>query len=156
VSTSRSSSTGSGKISVEFRSADTSAMVDSTRSCIAAVCSSSTTTASPSVLAASFSPRAWMTLARRSRSASAWRAEQAHQLASQAGLRQAARQLGIHRDALKAAFGQWGLPALERRLGWQPSRFLTNRAEAERAFAWAKRLGSINATAAELGPAGRC
>jgi hypothetical protein len=38
------------------------------------------------------------------------------------GLRQAARQLGIHCDALKAAFAQWGLPALERRVGWQPSR----------------------------------
>ena len=36
VSTRRISSTGSGKIRVEFRSADTSAMVDSTRSCIAA------------------------------------------------------------------------------------------------------------------------
>jgi hypothetical protein len=31
-------------------------------------------------------------------------AEQAHELASQVGLRQAARQLGLHRDALKAAF----------------------------------------------------
>jgi hypothetical protein len=38
-----------------------------------------------------------------------------------------------------------------RRVGWQPSRFLTDRAEAERAFALAKWLGSINATAAELG-----
>jgi hypothetical protein len=28
------------------------------------------------------------------------------------------------------------------RAGWQPSRFLTDRAEAERDFAWAKRLGS--------------
>jgi hypothetical protein len=36
-------------------------------------------------------------------------------------------------------------------LGWQPSRFLADRAEAERDFAWAKRPGSINATAAELG-----
>src|SRR5206468_6154814 len=78
-------------------------------------------------------------------------AEQAHQLANQVGLRQAARQLGIHRDALRAAFAQWGLPALERRVGWQPSRFLADRAEAERAFALAERLGSINATAAELG-----
>jgi hypothetical protein len=41
-------------------------------------------------------------------------------------------------------------PALERRVGWQPSRFLTDRAEAERAFALAERLGSVNA-AAELG-----
>jgi WhiB family redox-sensing transcriptional regulator len=42
-------------------------------------------------------------------------AEAAHQLADQVGLRQAAKQLGIHRDALTAAFQQWGLPALERR-----------------------------------------
>jgi WhiB family transcriptional regulator, redox-sensing transcriptional regulator len=49
-------------------------------------------------------------------------AEQAHQLANQIGVRQAAKRLGIHRDALKAAFGQWGLPAVERRLGWQPTR----------------------------------
>jgi WhiB family transcriptional regulator, redox-sensing transcriptional regulator len=78
-------------------------------------------------------------------------AEQAHALADQVGLRAAARQLGIHRDALKAAFGQWGLPVLERRVGWQPSRFLTDRGEAERAFALAERLGSINAAAQELG-----
>jgi hypothetical protein len=38
-----------------------------------------------------------------------------------------------------------------RPLGWQPSRFLVDRAEAERAFALAERLGSINAAAAELG-----
>jgi hypothetical protein len=44
-----------------------------------------------------------------------------------------------------------GLPALERRVGWQPSRFLAHRGEAERAFALAERLGSINAAAAELG-----
>ena len=36
-------------------------------------------------------------------------------------------------------------------MGWQPSRFLTDRAEAERAFALAERLGSVNAAAAELG-----
>jgi hypothetical protein len=36
-------------------------------------------------------------------------------------------------------------------LGWQPSRFLTDRAEAERAYALAEQLGSINAAAAELG-----
>jgi hypothetical protein len=36
------------------------------------------------------------------------------------------------------------------RLGWQPSRFLADRGEAERAFALAERLGNINA-AAELG-----
>jgi WhiB family redox-sensing transcriptional regulator len=78
-------------------------------------------------------------------------AEQAHRLASEVGLRQAARQLGIHRDALKGAFTQWELPALERRVGWQPSRFLTDRAEAERAYALAEQLGSVNAAAAELG-----
>ena len=78
-------------------------------------------------------------------------AEQAHQLAGQVGLRQAARQLGIHRDALKAAFAQWELPMPERRVGWQPSRFLTDRGEAERAFQLAERLGSVNAAAAELG-----
>jgi WhiB family redox-sensing transcriptional regulator len=78
-------------------------------------------------------------------------AEQAHALASEVGLRQAARQLGIHRDALKAAFAQWGLPAPERRVGWQPSRFLADRAEAEHAFQLAERLGSVNAAAAELG-----
>jgi WhiB family redox-sensing transcriptional regulator len=78
-------------------------------------------------------------------------AEQAHALASEVGLRQAARQLGIHRDALKAAFTQWGLPALERRVGWQPSRFLADRAEAERAYQLAERLGCINVAAQELG-----
>jgi WhiB family transcriptional regulator, redox-sensing transcriptional regulator len=78
-------------------------------------------------------------------------AEQAHQLTNQVGLRQAARQLGIHRDALAAAFTQWGLPALERRVGWQPSRFLADRAEAERAYALAQQLGSVNAAARELG-----
>jgi WhiB family redox-sensing transcriptional regulator len=78
-------------------------------------------------------------------------AEQAHQLATEVGLRQAAKQLGVHRDALKAAFAQWELPMPERRVGWQPSRFLTNRAEAERAFQLAERLGSVNAAAAELG-----
>jgi len=36
-----------------------------------------------------------------------------------------------------------------RPLGWQPSRFLTDRAEAERAFQLAERLGSVNA--AQLG-----
>ena len=38
-----------------------------------------------------------------------------------------------------------------RRLGWQPSRFLADRAEAERAFRLAERLGSVNAAAQELG-----
>ena len=78
-------------------------------------------------------------------------AEAAHALASEVGLRQAARQLGVHRDALTAAFAQWGLPPLERRVGWQPSRFLTDRTEAERAFALAERLGSVNAAATQLG-----
>jgi hypothetical protein len=36
-------------------------------------------------------------------------------------------------------------------LGWQPSRFLTARGEAQRAFQLAEQLGSINAAAAELG-----
>jgi hypothetical protein len=40
---------------------------------------------------------------------------------------------------------------LERRVGWQPSRFLVGRAEAERAFQLAERLGSVNAAAVELG-----
>jgi WhiB family transcriptional regulator, redox-sensing transcriptional regulator len=78
-------------------------------------------------------------------------AEQAHQLANQVGLRQAARQLGIHRDALTAAFTHWELPMPQRRVGWQPSRFLTDQAEAEHAFALAEQLGSVNAAAAELG-----
>ena len=66
-------------------------------------------------------------------------------------MRQAARQLGIHRDALKAAFTQWDLPLPERRVGWQPSRFLADRAEAERAFQLAEQFGSVNAAAKELG-----
>jgi hypothetical protein len=44
-----------------------------------------------------------------------------------------------------------GLPALERRVGWQPSRFLSDRAEAERAFQLAEHLGSVNAAAVQLG-----
>ena len=36
-------------------------------------------------------------------------------------------------------------------LGWQPSRFLTDRGEAERALQLAERCGSVNAAAAELG-----
>jgi WhiB family redox-sensing transcriptional regulator len=78
-------------------------------------------------------------------------AEQAHQLAGQVGLRQAAKQLGVHRDALTAAFTHWELPMPERRVGWPPSRFLTDRAEAERAFQLAEQLGSINAAASQLG-----
>ena len=38
-----------------------------------------------------------------------------------------------------------------RRVGWQPSRFLADRGEAERAFQLAQQLGSVNAAAAELG-----
>ena len=44
-----------------------------------------------------------------------------------------------------------GEPAAGHQLGWQPSRFLADRAQAERAFALAERLGSVNAAAAELG-----
>jgi hypothetical protein len=40
---------------------------------------------------------------------------------------------------------------LRRPVDWQPSRFLTDRAEAERAFALAEQLGSVNAAATELG-----
>jgi hypothetical protein len=40
-------------------------------------------------------------------------------------------------------------------LGWQPSQFLTDRAEAERAFTLAEQLGRINVAAALL-PVGRC
>jgi hypothetical protein len=36
-------------------------------------------------------------------------------------------------------------------VGWQPSRFLTDRGEAERAFQLAEELGSVNAAATELG-----
>jgi hypothetical protein len=38
-----------------------------------------------------------------------------------------------------------------RHVGWQPSRFLTDRGEAERAYALAERLGRVNAAAEELG-----
>jgi WhiB family transcriptional regulator, redox-sensing transcriptional regulator len=78
-------------------------------------------------------------------------AEAAHALAGELGLRGAARQLGIHRDALKAAFAHWELPMPQQRVGWQPSRFLADRAEAERAYALAEQLGSVNAAATELG-----
>jgi hypothetical protein len=40
-------------------------------------------------------------------------------------------------------------PGLDRPLGWQPSRFLADRAEAERAFTLAERLGSVNAAASQ-------
>src|SRR5215207_11317966 len=42
-------------------------------------------------------------------------------------------------------------PSRQSHLGWQPSRYLSDRAEAERAFQLAEQLGSINAAAAELG-----
>jgi hypothetical protein len=38
----------------------------------------------------------------------------------------------------------------QQRVGWQPSRFLADRAEAERAFALAEQLDSVNAAAAQL------
>jgi hypothetical protein len=37
------------------------------------------------------------------------------------------------------------------RLGWQPSRFLADQGEAERAYRLAEQLGSVNAAAAQLG-----
>jgi hypothetical protein len=39
----------------------------------------------------------------------------------------------------------------QQRVGWQPSRFLADRTEAERAFQLAEQLGSVNAAATELG-----
>ncbi len=39
----------------------------------------------------------------------------------------------------------------QRPVGWQPSRILADRAEAERAFALAEQLGSVNAAATRLG-----
>ena len=78
-------------------------------------------------------------------------AEAAHELASRVGLRQAARQLGVHREVLTAAWTQWGMVPPDPKPGWQPSRFLADRAEAERAFRLAERLGSVNAAAAQLG-----
>jgi hypothetical protein len=41
-----------------------------------------------------------------------------------------------------------GALACQQRVGWQPSRFLSDRAKAERAFALAEQLGSVNAAAA--------
>ena len=61
-------------------------------------------------------------------------------------MRQTARQLAIHRDTLKAALQQC-LPPLERRVGWQPGRFLADRAEAKQTSAPAERLGSVNVAA---------
>jgi hypothetical protein len=46
---------------------------------------------------------------------------------------------------------QWTLIMRQQRLGWQPSRFLTDRAEAESAFQLAEQLGSVNAAAHQLG-----
>jgi hypothetical protein len=41
----------------------------------------------------------------------------------------------------------------ERRVGWQPSRFLTDRGEAERAFQLAQQLGSVITRAIKWGDA---
>jgi hypothetical protein len=41
----------------------------------------------------------------------------------------------------------------ERRVGWQPSRFLTDRGEAERAFQLAEQLGSVITRAIKWGDA---
>jgi WhiB family redox-sensing transcriptional regulator len=78
-------------------------------------------------------------------------AEQAHELASQVGLRQAATQLGVSRDTLKGAWAHWSMPQPQGKVGHQPSRFLADRAEAERAFRLAEQLGSVNAAAGQLG-----
>ncbi len=78
-------------------------------------------------------------------------AERAHELASRVGLRQAAQKLGVSRDTLKGAWAHWNLPQPERKPTNPPSRFLADRAEAERAFRLAEQLGSINAAAAQLG-----
>jgi WhiB family transcriptional regulator, redox-sensing transcriptional regulator len=78
-------------------------------------------------------------------------AERAHELASRVGLRQAASQLGVSRDTLKNSWAHWGLPQPQGKVGHQPSRFLADREQAERAFRLAEQLGSINAAAAELG-----
>src|SRR4029453_614290 len=69
-------------------------------------------------------------------------AEAAHALAGEIGMRQAARPLATPRAPPPAAFTRWGLPAPERRVGWQPSRFLTDRGEAEHAFQLSEQLGS--------------
>jgi len=53
-------------------------------------------------------------------------------------------------DRALADADQWALHA-QQLVGWQPSRFLADRAEAERAFQLAERLGSVNAAAQELG-----
>jgi hypothetical protein len=55
---------------------------------------------------------------------------------------------GVGQGARRPA---WSATTLQSHLGWQPSRFLADRSEAERAFQLAERLGSVNAAAAELG-----
>jgi hypothetical protein len=77
-------------------------------------------------------------------------AQRAHELAGRVGLRQAARELGASRDTLKRAWEHWGMPQPEGRVGHQPSRFLADRDQAERAFRLAEELGSVNAAAREL------
>ena len=44
----------------------------------------------------------------------------------------------------------WSATTLQSHLGWQPSRFLADRGEAERAFQLAQHLGSVNAAAQQL------
>jgi hypothetical protein len=78
-------------------------------------------------------------------------AESARELASRVGLRQAAQQLGVSRDTLKNAWTHWNLLQPQPKPTNPPSRFLTDRSEAEQAFRLAEQLGSINAAAAELG-----
>ena len=78
-------------------------------------------------------------------------AERAHELASRVGLRQAARELGASRDTLKNAWAHWNLSQPEAKVGYQPGRFLADRAEAQRAFRLAEKLGSVNAAAKQLG-----
>jgi hypothetical protein len=63
--------------------------------------------------------------------------------AGEVGLRQATRQLGIHRDAITAAFARWELPPPSGGWAGSPASFLSDRAEAERAFQLAERLGSV-------------
>jgi hypothetical protein len=53
-------------------------------------------------------------------------------------------------DPALADADQWAMHA-QQRVGWQPSRFLTDRAQAERALELAEQLGSVNAAAAQLG-----
>jgi hypothetical protein len=78
-------------------------------------------------------------------------AERAHELASQVGLRQAAQELGVSRETPKSAWAHWNMPQPVGKVGHQPSRFLADRGEAERAFRLAEQLGSVNAAARELG-----